>query len=170
MLGILSFRGGSGDDLNYVLPNEWIDRILEEAPANPASSSRSVAFWDDDAPQQPTFLRAASMEVQGQWRELHVLATDWLLSSEDDVGAWIALGRASAALGENKEAAVALRRAVALQPDNSQAWYWLAAAYHSIGYDRQFADATARLDELDTALATRLKSSMGNGVPRYSEE
>jgi len=170
LLGILSFRGGSGDELNYVLPNEWIDRILVEGPSNPASSSRSIAFWDDDAPQQPTFLRAASMEQQGAWRELHVLATDWLLSSEDDVEAWIALGRASAALGENKGAAVALRRAVALQPNNRQAWYWLATAYHSIGYDRQSADAAARLGELDTALATRLRSSVGNGAPLDSEE
>jgi serine protease Do len=170
LLGILSFRGGAGDELNYVLPNEWIERILVEAPSNPASSSSTIPFWDDDAPQQPMFLRAAAMEDQGQWRELQVLATDWLLSSEDDGEAWIALGRANFALGENRGAAVALRRAVALQPHNSQAWYWLAIAYSAIGYDQQFADATARLGELDTALSTRLRSAVSDRVLLDSQQ
>jgi len=170
LLGILSFRGGAGDELNYVLPNEWIDRILVEAPSNPASSSSTIAFWDDDGPQQPMFLRAAAMEDQGQWRELQILATDWLLSSEDDGEAWIALGRANFALGENRAATVALRRAVALQPHNSQAWYWLAIAYSAIGYDQQFADATARLGELDTALSTRLRSAVSDRVLLDSQQ
>jgi serine protease Do len=164
LLGILSFRGSASDELNYALPNEWIDRILMERGSSQAPTLSSTAFWEDDTPQQPTFLRAARMEYQGAWRELHVLATEWLISSEDDAEAWIALGRASVALGQNKGAAVALRRAVTLQPNNSRAWYWLATAYRSLGYDRQFADASGKLGELDTVLATRLRSVVDDSV------
>jgi Tfp pilus assembly protein PilF len=67
----------------------------------------------------------------------------------DDAGAWLALGRAKLGLGKVKEAAVALRNAVSRDESHVTAWYWLAVAYHSMGYPGEFLDASNRIQKLD---------------------
>jgi hypothetical protein len=162
LVGVLTFRARVSDELNYAVPVEWVDRILAgDLRANDASPE-AIAFWDDSSPQQPPFLRAAWMEYQGTWQELRVLATDWVILQEDDVEAWIALGRARVGLRNYKEAIVAFRRAVQLQPNSGVAWYWLAIAYHSIDFTAQLAQASTRLKELDGALAERLSTELNS--------
>ena len=160
LVGILTFRAKVSDELNYAVPVEWVDRILAGDVRTNDASPEAIAFWEDSAPQQPVFLRAAWMEYQGTWQELRVLATDWVILQEDDVEAWIALGRARLGLRNYKDAIVAFRRAVQLQPNSGVAWYWLAIAYHSTNFTAQLTQASTRLKELDSALAERLSTEL----------
>jgi serine protease Do len=161
LVGILTFRAGQNEALNYAVPMEWVERLLDD-PSAPDALPATAAFWEDRSPAQPAFLRAARMEHEGAWQELRALATHWATAQADDVEAWLALGRAEAGLRRTKEAVVALQRAAALQPNNSRVWYWLAIAYHSIGAVPQFEDASNRLAELDTELGTQLRGELQN--------
>jgi trypsin-like peptidase/tetratricopeptide repeat protein len=157
LVGILTFRASIDDQLNYAVPIEWVERLLEDGSNERTSSS--LAFWEDDAPDKPIFLHAAWLEYARSWKELETVAIDWALREIDNAEAWLALGRAQVELDQGKEAVLALRRAVALEPNNTRAWYWLAFAYRSIGFDSEFVDASAQLERLDPQLAARLETS-----------
>jgi Flp pilus assembly protein TadD len=121
-----------------------------------ASDASSLAFWEDDAIDQPIFLRAAWLEYARDWQELELVVIDWALRETDNAEAWLALGRAKVELNQGKESVLALRRAVTLQPNNTRAWYWLAFAYRWIGFDSDFVEASTRLERLDPQLTGRL--------------
>ncbi len=162
LLGVLTFRARS-EELNYAVPMEWVDRLLEGSSAL-GDTVPSVAFWEDNFPGQPAFLRAARLEYEENWSALGILAKIWVDSTPDDSEAWVALGRAQVGLRREDEAMVALQRAVALQPTSAIAWYRLALIYHTAGLEPQFADAHARLTLLDSDLARRLRE--GLATPR----
>jgi Flp pilus assembly protein TadD len=63
-------------------------------------------------------------------------------------------------LVHHREAVLSLRHAAALEPTNSRAWYWLALAYHRMGFEQEFAHASDRLGQIDVRLAARLKRSV----------
>ena len=110
------------------------------------------------APTCPALRRSYGPRL---WRRSLVNRRHWRgLIQEDDVEAWIALGRARVGLRNYKEAIVAFRRAVQLQPNSGVAWYWLAIAYHSTNFTAQLTQASTRLKELDSALAERLSTEL----------
>ena len=125
LVGVLTFRATIDEELNYAVPTEWVERLLEAdaGPSRPTASS--AAFWEDDAPAQPMFLRAAWLEKAKAWSELHGVAVDWTLTEPDNPEAWLALGRAKIELEMPAEAVLALRNAVA--PGRS-AWACLVLA------------------------------------------
>ncbi|MSQ59730.1 MAG: tetratricopeptide repeat protein [Betaproteobacteria bacterium] len=153
LIGILTFRARD-EDLNYALPVEWVNRLLDDPPAEIINT---LAFWEDGAPAQPAFLRAARMESEQRWADLFALAQDWAAAQEHEDEAWIALGRARMGLGQSDEAVVALRRALALEPRSGRAWYWLASTYHVLGLAQSLAEAAKKLAEADSQLAERLQ-------------
>lgn len=160
LVGILTFRASIDDQLNYAVPIEWLERLLDDSIER---GSSSLAFWEDDATDKPIFLQAAWLEYARSWKELETVAIDWALRETENAEAWLALGRARVELNQGKEAVLALRRAVALEPNNTRAWYWLAFAYRSIGFDNEFVDASAHLERLDPQLAARLETTSVQG-------
>ncbi|MFN0318071.1 MAG: trypsin-like peptidase domain-containing protein [Burkholderiales bacterium] len=156
LIGILTFRARN-EDLNYALPMEWVNRLLD-VPSG--ANTGTTAFWEDGAAEQPVFLRAARMESEEKWADLSVLAQDWITNQGVDAEAWIALGRARIGQSQGEEAVMALERAVSIAPRSGRAWYWLAIAYHSTGAARQLAEAARKLAETDTLLAQRLQRNV----------
>jgi serine protease Do len=156
LVGILTFRGTANDELNYAVPTEWVDDLLSESASDPVTGSASRYFWEDGAVGQPVFLKAAWLESAQQWNQLADVALDWSLSAPSDPEPWVALGRAKLALGKPKEAVLALRAAVAQDREHARAWYWLAMAYHQVGFPQDFMDATYRLEALDQQKAAQL--------------
>jgi serine protease Do len=159
LIGILTFRASIDDQLNYAVPIEWLERLLEGESTQQTHPTASIAFWEDDAPDQPAFLRAAWLEYARDWRQLKLVAVDWALREPDNAEAWLAMGRANVGLDQYREAVLALRSATMLEPDSPRAWYWLAVAYRWIGLDHQFADAKMRLAQLSPQLVYRLMST-----------
>jgi len=167
LVGILTFRASIDDQLNYAVPMEWVDRLLGSDTVGRIDSQPSLAFWEDDAADQPIFLHAAWLEYAQAWSELEAVAIDWALREPENAEAWLALGRARIELNRDKDAVLWMRRAVALQDKNTRAWYWLAYAYHRIGYTNEFAGASARLEQLDPQLAARLLNIAGSDTERH---
>jgi hypothetical protein len=149
LVGILTFRATASEQLNYAVPTEWVDRLLEQDALAATEPDRQASFWEDAAPDQPHFLQAAWLESTQAWDKLEAVALDWTLAASDNAGAWLALGRAKLGLGKAKEAALALRNAVSRDERHVTAWYWLAVAYHSIGYPGEFVYASHRVQKLD---------------------
>jgi serine protease Do len=154
LIGILTFRARS-PELNYAVPMEWVDRLLDE-PAAEKLPEASAPFWEDGFAQQPAFLRAARLEYEGAWLNLKELAGDWT-AREDDPEAWLALGRARWELRETDAALTALRRATTLEPHSGRAWYWLAVACRAACSAEESAQATSTLERLDPELSERLR-------------
>ena len=155
LMGILTFRASIDDQLNYVVPIDWVEHLLDNGSTAGASPS-SLAFWEDNATDQPIFLHAARLEYERAWSELEAVAIDWALREPDNAEAWLALGRARVELRREKDAVLGLRHAVTLETDNTRAWYWLAFAYHQIGFENEFVHASTHLERLDPQLAGRL--------------
>ena len=93
-MGVLTFRATIDEELNYAVPTEWVERLLEAnaGPSRPTASSS--AFWEDDSPSQPIFLQAAWLETAKAWSELDRLAMDWTLAGADNPEA-LSIARAS---------------------------------------------------------------------------
>jgi serine protease Do len=163
LVGILTFSAPANTELNYAVPNEWVDRLLEGG----SPTQNATAFWEDSSVRQPVFLRAARMEYEAAWQDLRTLAADWIATQEDDVEAWLALGRAEIGLGKEEQALTALQRAAALQPNNAKVWYRLASAYRLLGLMQQFEDAQAKLTMLDSELAVQLQNTLPNGGTKH---
>ncbi len=156
LLGILTFRARDAD-LNYALPMEWVNRLLDE-PA--AENINTAAFWEDGTVEQPVFLRAAQMESEQRWEDLLALAKEWAATQAHDAEAWIALGRARMGQRQGDDAVAALERAVRLDPRSGRAWYWLALAYHAVGSVQSLTEAAKTLAEIDFLLSERLQHSL----------
>jgi len=156
LVGILTFRGTAGGQLNYAVPTEWVQQLLEQGASARAPATENLSFWEDDASTQSRFLQAAWLEATGEWAELEAAAVDWVLDMPEDAEAWLALGRAKLELYAPKEAALALRRSVACNTRHVIAWYWLAVAYYRAGLLGDFVYASSRLENLDLPRAIEL--------------
>lgn len=159
LVGVLTFRGSGGDALNYALPIEWVEQLLAEHDAQVRPAAPTPAFWEDDAPGQPPFLRAAWLMQAQRWSELRTLADEWVLLEPDNAHAWFALGRAECELGLAMNAVIALRNAVRVRDDHAEAWYWLARAYRALSYVAGFISAAQRLSQLDAPRAAALRAA-----------
>lgn len=167
LVGILTFRASIDDQLNYAVPIEWVERLLEEdSTQRPPQASSSLAFWEDRC-RFANLPAHCVARIRSDWRALEVVAIDWALIEADNGEAWLALGRAKAELDQHRQAVLALRRAVALEPNNSRAWFWLAFAYRSIGFYSDFIEASTHLELLDPQLAGRLLTTAQSDVQHH---
>jgi hypothetical protein len=165
LVGILTFRAAASEQLNYAVPTEWVERLLEQDALAATEPDLQASFWEDRARHQPHFLQAAWFEATQAWDRLEAVALDWTLADSDDAGAWLALGQAQLGLGKVKEAALALRSAVARDEHSVTAWYWLAVAYHSIGYPGEFVYASNRVQSLDRERGDELRRWTSTNSP-----
>ena len=91
LVGILTFKGSGNDVLNCALPVEWIEMLLDSGPSSDAPPDELLAFWEDNAADQPMFLQASWLLANGAFEQLQALAVDWTLAEPDNAEAWLAL-------------------------------------------------------------------------------
>ena len=108
LLGILTFKAASGGDFHFVLPIEWVLKLIDaDAPAT-SSIASGHAFWNKALRDQPFFLQAAALEEKKDWHGLLKLAK---ISAVKDIQCgepWIAMSKAYAGLGRPQDAANSL--------------------------------------------------------------
>lgn len=123
LVGILSFRLRGGTAHYFTVPAEWLARQLGDAEGEQAIGPRSgeAAFWEQPLDQQPTFLQAAVLENNRDWRALQPLAADWARRDPDDAEPWYMLGLALDRLDRPGEARHAFECSLALAPDSERA-------------------------------------------------
>jgi hypothetical protein len=152
LLGFVTFwhRGQSKDVYHFSVPSAWARPLLDLKRARDvAPLSGELAFWAQPLERQPFFLQAIALEAQLQWPGLHELALRWTRSEPNNGGAWTTLAIASREVHQSAAAMRAGRKAVALHPDDPNAWLSFGAACSAAREQKGAAEARAALGKLD---------------------
>lgn len=120
LVGILSFRLRGGNAHYFAMPVDWL--VIQRTDTRPAQqiaplARGELAFWEQPVAAQPTFLQAAALEAEGNWRALQPLAADWAQRSADDPEPWYLLGLALSRQGLPRDARLALACSLAIEPN-----------------------------------------------------
>ena len=99
LLGILTFKAASGGDFHFVLPIEWVLKLIDEDAPAISSIASGRAFWDKELREQPFFLQAAALEEKKDWHGLLKLAKKSPIKDVQCGEPWIAMSKAYAGLG-----------------------------------------------------------------------
>jgi serine protease Do len=115
LVGITAFKTLSGGDFHFALAFDGVyEELLTREAAVPYNASQKTAFWERARHAQPLFLRAASLEAERDWKALLNVALEWTASDNTNSASWLALWRALSSLKRERDADLALSRAVAL--------------------------------------------------------
>lgn len=139
LLGITSGMLGTGQNLNLVLPAEWIAALGTRgvAPPPPVIVPAPEPHWIDEA---------QALQRSSDWTRLEKHAREWQAGQPTAALAAAYLGAAMIAQGRHKEGEAALREALRLDDSNEFAWLQLAATLHSQGRKSE-AEAALRRSE-----------------------
>lgn len=116
MVGVLTFKAGSGGAYHFALPTEWAEALYAEAPTG-APRPGKEAFWERLGARQPNFMRAVALEAERNWRGLLDFARKWAKTDGSNPQCWISAALAHLHLREPHDASVAFQRAAAMDPD-----------------------------------------------------
>lgn len=134
LVGILTFRLRGGASHYFSAPADWLlDRLNDEHAFVPVEPLDGLTFWEAPLAEQPLFLRAAAMKLDGQWPALAQLAERRLGDAPDDPEAHYLRGVALDELAQADAAIESLRHCIAQDPGYSQAWVRLAQLYRKQG-------------------------------------
>lgn len=160
LVGLLTFRARGGNENNFSIPVSWIVRNLEKFDGRPIEPLTGVSFWQRGTDDHPFFLRAATLEAQGNWNGLVAMAREWSFAEADNPSSWLALGKAHYHMNQNDDAIRACHHAVTIDPDLADAWYNLGLAYLGNGADRDAERVYHRLRVLNPQLAEKLSKNL----------
>lgn len=144
LIGMPSFFIEDGQQLNFAVPVEWIVELPKRHLERTAGSVDKFA----------SLQLATRLTSKESWSELSEHASRWVLSHPTDAEAWFYLGRATAELDVPRSEIEALKvakrtggpfvnpgpvsakaieayqKAVRINPDHADAWYFLGVAYN----------------------------------------
>lgn len=160
LVGLLTFRARGGNENNFSIPVAWILKNLERFEGRPIRPLTGVPFWQRGSDEHPFFLRAATLEAQGNWSDLVATAREWSFAEANNASSWLTLGKAHYHLNENDDAIWACHNAVSIDPDLADAWYNLGLAYLGNGADSEAENVYHRLRELNPQLAEKLARTL----------
>ncbi len=131
LLGLVTFlRHGKEIVHHFSIPLDWIYQAMQNLPEQPiAPLGTGAPFWQKSAASQPYFLRAATLQADGESESLRSIAKSWVESDNGNADAWYMLGNAFQVLGQTHEAILAYRKSIANDLDHCGAWYALGLAY-----------------------------------------
>jgi len=160
LLGFVTFRhrGQTKDVYHFSVPSAWAKSLMDSKRATEISPlAGGPAFWAQPLERQPYFLQAIAMEAAYQWTGLHELALRWTRTEPGNGSAWRTLAIASRAVKEPAAAVKAGRKAIALHPDDPNAWLSFGAACSAAGEGKGVEEARAALGRLDPRYLEELK-------------
>jgi serine protease Do len=154
LIGLITFKNRQREAYHFSLPVSWVLQSLDKSASKEISPLPPGApFWQQNDPEQPFFLRAATLESEGKWEDLVQLAQDWTGREKANANAWLVLGHAYFNLKQDQPAIEAYRHAVELSLNYPEAWYALGASYARSGQKDKAAEAHRTLAALDASLA-----------------
>lgn len=160
LVGLVTFKYRGEQAYHFSLPVEWIFRNLDHALEKVEPWVGGWAFWERPLEDQPYFLRAAALEAGSQWAALREVAEAWSWSEADNANAWLALGKALHHLKQDSQAVQAYRRALALDLESAETWYYLGLAQVALAERAEADYALKVLAGLNPRLAEKLQQSM----------
>ena len=120
LLGILTFKAASGGDFHFVLPIEWVLKLVDQDAPAISSIASGRAFWDKELRDQPFFLQVSALEAKKDWHGLLKLAKNSVVKDVQRGEPWIAMSKAYTGLGRTQEADSALQRARDMEPGSGK--------------------------------------------------
>lgn len=160
LVGLVTFKYRGERAYHFSLPLEWIFRNLDDTLEKVEPLAGGRAFWERPLEDQPYFLRAAALEAGSQWTALREVAEAWSWNEADNGNAWLALGKALHYLNQDQEAILAYRRALALDLESAEVWYYLGLAHAALAERAEADYALKVLAGLNPRLAEKLQQSM----------
>jgi hypothetical protein len=122
LLGILTYKSGSGGNYHFAVPIGWM-RQLSKIP--PQTISGKNTFWESATRDSGYFLVACDLGAKKDWRGLLNLSRDWTRLEPDNPQAWMAWGRSNLNLGHTDEAVRGFKRVLLLDSTHAEAWWEL---------------------------------------------
>lgn len=123
LVGILTFRLRGGESHYFAAPAAWLKTMLgvpaEDYSQIAPDQSQQLAYWQKPAGSQPRFLRAGSLERDGQWPALQALALEWVGADVHDPESWYFLAESLQRQDKPAAARHALECSLAIEPDLS---------------------------------------------------
>lgn len=159
LVGIVTFRSRSADSRFFCLPVAWVMEALERFDGRPVAPLTGSTFWQRPEPEQPYFLRAATLLAAQDWQHLAEVAGEWSFAESGNARPWMLLGRSKARLDRIPDAIAAYRAALAIESDFAEAWYRLGRAYQASGDDAATRSVQEILLHLDARLAQALSEA-----------
>jgi tetratricopeptide (TPR) repeat protein len=120
LLGILTFKSGSGGNYHFAVPVGWMKQ-LSRIP----SISGKTSFWESATRDSGYFLVACDLGAKNSWDALLNLSRDWTRQEPDNPQAWMAWGRAHLNLGHLEDAATGFQKVLLLDSTHAEAWWEL---------------------------------------------
>jgi serine protease Do len=160
LVGLITFKGRAEDDFYFAVPNSWIKALLEAETADLKPLKPTEAFWEHQPGEQPYFLRAVALEMKQHWGPLQELAQEWVQHESINPESWIALGKAFHHMHRSPDAVTALRKAVDLDPQHREGWFYLGTVYRDTRESQGLDEVTAVLSNLDPEAAKALRGSL----------
>jgi hypothetical protein len=158
LLGLVTFfRQGKETPQHFSLPLEWIFQVMQTRPAEPvAPLGNGSPFWQKPPAIQPLFLRAATLNADGQAESLRSLSQSWAEAEGNNPDAWFMLGNAYQQLDRHEDAVTAYRKAVAKDAEHGGAWLALGVSYNRLRNANESESVLRTLKSLDYKLAEKL--------------
>jgi len=117
LIGIIGFKAMAGGNFNFALPLIWAgDAVPGQAAITADQPQGQQAFWERPNAERPLFLRAASLEANGEWEGLRSVAEEWVATDELNPASWLCLSRALGKLKYEQAATLAFAHAESLMP------------------------------------------------------
>ncbi|PZP57532.1 MAG: serine protease [Azospira oryzae] len=160
LVGLVTFKHRGQLAYHFSLPVDWIFRNLDNALQEVQPLGGGRAFWERPLERQPYFLQAAALEAGHKWAELKEVAEAWSWTEAENANSWLALGKALHHLNQGERAVKAYRRAICLDLESAEAWYYLGLAHLALGERTEAEYALKVLMGLSPHLAKRLERSM----------
>lgn len=122
LLGILTYKSGSGGNFHFAVPIGWMKQLSKLPPQTIASKT---TFWESATRDSGYFLLACDLDAKQNWNGLLKLSRDWTHREPDNPQAWMAWGRANLKLEQIDEAVRGFKRALLLDSTHAEAWWEL---------------------------------------------
>lgn len=122
LLGILTFKSGSGGNFHFAVPVGWMKQLGHVPPER---ISGRTTFWESATRDSGYFLVACDYSAKKDWQGLLALSDDWIRQEPYNPQAWFAWGRAKLNLGDTDAAIRGFRRVLTLDSTHEEAWWEL---------------------------------------------
>jgi len=130
LVGLTTLYVEGGQNLNFAMPVEWIDKI--KPGRKTVAGGRGQTVW---------LKRAIALEKIEAWHDMIDWCLKWTKTEPQNAEGWYSLGVAFGNLNGDNEAIGAYRQALSIKPEYAEAWNNLGVIYGKIKRNNDAIDA-----------------------------
>ena len=145
LVGLTTLYVEGGQNLNFAMPVEWIDKI--KPGRNTVAGGHGQTVW---------LKRAIALEKIEAWHDMIDWCRKWTETEPKNAEAWNNLGLFYGNLERNDDAIDAYRQALRIKPKYADAWCNLGVDYYVSGNRSAALEAVRELRSLDPEKADKL--------------